>query len=49
MDLYAVLGVHRTATEDEIKSVFRRLALQNHPDKSGKEDSLEEFKKIIEA
>lgn len=30
---YAVLGVDATATDDELKSVFRRLAAQHHPDK----------------
>lgn len=30
---YKVLGVSPTATNDEVKAAFRRLALQNHPDK----------------
>jgi DnaJ-class molecular chaperone len=34
-DYYAVLGVPRTATADEIKQAFRRLASQHHPDKGG--------------
>ena len=34
-DYYAKLGVPRTATADEIKQAFRRLASQTHPDKGG--------------
>lgn len=34
-DHYATLGVPKTATADEIKQAFRRLASKNHPDKGG--------------
>ena len=34
-DHYATLGVAKTATQDEIKRAFRRLASQHHPDKGG--------------
>ena len=34
-DYYATLGVAKTASQDEIKKAFRKLASQHHPDKGG--------------
>jgi len=50
-DYYEVLGVPKTATEDEIKKAYRKLALKWHPDRNPtkKEESEEVFKKIAEA
>jgi curved DNA-binding protein len=49
-DYYKVLGVERAATEKEIKTAFRRLAQQCHPDKNpGDKRSEEKFKEINEA
>jgi DnaJ-class molecular chaperone len=45
-DYYATLGVPRTATADEIKQAFRRLASQHHPDKGG---DTQKFQAIQEA
>ncbi|MBW6465707.1 MAG: molecular chaperone DnaJ [Brevefilum sp.] len=48
-DYYEVLGVPRGASEDELKSAFRRLARQYHPDVSSEPDAEEKFKEINEA
>jgi molecular chaperone DnaJ len=49
-DYYEVLGVHRTATTEEVKRAYRKLAVQFHPDKNpGDPHAEEKFKELGEA
>lgn len=46
-DYYKILGVGKTATEDDIKKAYRKLAHQHHPDKQGGNEG--KFKEVNEA
>lgn len=46
-DYYNILGIPRTATQEEIKKAYRKLAHQHHPDKKGGDES--KFKEVNEA
>ncbi|HZC88892.1 MAG TPA: molecular chaperone DnaJ [Nitrososphaera sp.] len=48
-DYYDVLGIQKSASKDEIKNTYRKLALQYHPDRNKDPGSEEKFKEISEA
>src|SRR3954453_17906255 len=48
-DYYEVLGVTRSASDDDIKKAYRRLALQYHPDRNDAPEAIDRFKEATEA
>ena len=48
-DYYEVLGVQKSASKDEIKDAYRKLAMQYHPDRNKAPEAEEKFKEISEA
>jgi molecular chaperone DnaJ len=49
-DFYAILGVEKTAADDDIKKAYRKLAMTWHPDRNGgSKEAEEKFKSITEA
>lgn len=50
MDYYKTLGVEKTASSEELKKAYRKLALKYHPDRNqGNKEAEEKFKKVSEA
>lgn len=48
-DLYQILGVDRTATEEDIRKAYRKLARKYHPDVNKEPDAEQKFKEVKEA
>ena len=49
-DYYAILGLNKTASSDEIKKTFRKLARKYHPDMNpGNKEAEARFKEVNEA
>ena len=42
-NLYDILGVQKNASQDDIKKAYKKLAIQNHPDKGGDEKKFQEI------
>ncbi len=49
MDYYKILGVGKTATAEEIKKAYRKLAVEYHPDKNKSKEAESKFKEINQA
>ena len=48
-DYYAVLGIASTASVDEVKTAYRKLASQLHPDKNASSEAPAMFRRVQEA
>lgn len=48
-DFYEILGVSKTASADDLKRAYRKLALEYHPDKNKSKEAEEKFKEINQA
>jgi DnaJ-class molecular chaperone len=46
---YSILGIEKNANDDEIKKVYKKLAIKFHPDKNSAPQASEAFKKVSAA
>jgi len=49
LDYFEVLEVDKSASQDDIKKAYRRLAAKYHPDRNTSDDAIERFQKIQES
>ncbi|PKH47589.1 molecular chaperone DnaJ [Dehalococcoides mccartyi] len=48
-DYYEVLGLERSASDEDIKKAFRKMAMKHHPDRNHEEGAADKFKEVNEA
>ena len=48
-DYYEILGISKTASQDEIKKAYRKLALEYHPDRNKTKEGEQKFKEVTKA
>lgn len=48
-DYYEILGISKSASADEVRKAFKKLALEFHPDRNPSSEAQEKFKEITHA
>ena len=48
-DLYKILNINKTSSDNDIKKAYKKLAFQYHPDKNNSSDAESKFREISEA
>jgi len=48
MDYYSILGLNKSASQDDIKKAYRKLAAKHHPDRGGDEEKFKELQEAYE-